>query len=173
MTFFSFLDDQSIAEDIARLRPGLYAHLGSLAMDILSAPSAFSVGQRELMGAYVSALNDCNFCHGAHRAAAAAHGVEVSVLGGLLEDIDTAAINDHMKPVYRYLQKLTLTPSRMVQADADRVNEAGWSEDDLEVVIAVCALFCFANRIVDGYGINRHHNQTTFDAIGKRFATGG
>lgn len=35
------------------------------------------------------------------------------------------------------------------------------------------AFFSFANRMVDGYGINRHHNQATFDAIGKRLAAGG
>jgi uncharacterized protein YciW len=90
----------------------------------------------------------------------------------LLEDIDTARIGDRMRPVCQYLEKLTLTPSRMTQSDADRVYRAGWSEDDLEVVIAVCALFSFANRMVDGYGINRHHKQATFDAIGTRFAAG-
>lgn len=172
MVFFSFLDDRSIAEDITRLRPGLYGHLGPMAGDIMTAPSAFSVGEREFMGAYVSALNDCSFCHGVHRATAVAHGVDVSSLEALLEDIDTAPVDARMKPVYQFLRKLTLTPSRMVQDDAAGVYAAGWSEDDLEIAIAICALFSFANRMVDGYGINRHHSQATFDAIGERFAGG-
>lgn len=172
MAYFSFLDEHSIAEDITGLRPGLYQHLGPLAVAIMTAPSAFSAGERELMGAYVSALNDCSFCHGAHRATAAAHGIDVSILEALLEDIDTAPISDRMKPVYQYLKKLTLTPSRMVLGDAETVYDTGWGEEELEIVIAVCALFSFANRMVDGYGINRHHDQATFDAIGKRFAAG-
>ncbi len=172
MAFFSFLDEQSIAEDITELRPGLYQHLGPLAVAIMSEPSAFSVGERELMGAYVSVINDCSFCYGAHRATAAAHGIDVSILEALKESIDTAPIGDRMKPVYEYLKKLTLAPSRMDHGDAETVYDAGWSEDDLEIVIAVCALFSFANRMVDGYGINRHHEQATFDAIGKRLAAG-
>ena len=94
-------------------------------------------------------------------------------INSLLEDVDTALIDDRIKPVYKYLEKLTLTPSRMVRGDADLVFEAGWGENDLEVVIAVCALFSFANRMVDGYGINRQHEQATFDAIGQRLAAGG
>ena len=172
MAFFSFLNEQSTAEDITKQRPGLYQHLTPLAVAIMTAESEFSVGERELMGAYVSALNDCGFCHGAHRATAAAHGVDVSILESLLEGIDTAPISNRMKPVYKYLKKLTLTPSQMVESDAAMVYDAGWSENDLEIVIAVCALFSLANRLVDGHGINRHHNQATFDAIGKRFAAG-
>lgn len=172
MAYFSFLDERSIAEDITALRPGLYQHLGPLAVAIMTTPSAFSMGEKELMGAYVSALNECSFCVGAHLATAAAHGVDVAILADLLENIGTAQIGDHMRPVYAFLKKLTLTPSQMVQADAEIVYKAGWSEGDLEIVIAVCALFSFANRMVDGYGINRYHNQATFDAIGKRFAAG-
>ncbi len=98
MVFFSFLDNRSIAEDITRLRPGLYGYLGPMAGDIMTASSAFSVGEREFMGAYVSALNDCSFCHGVHRATAVAHGVNVSSLEALLEDIDTTPVDARMNP---------------------------------------------------------------------------
>ncbi len=173
MPFFSFLDDDSIAEDIGANRPDLYQHLGALGMDILIGPSTFSAGEREFMGAFVSALNDCSFCHGAHKATAAAHGVDVSSLEALIADVDTAPVEEAMKPVFKFLKKLTLTPTRLVQGDADAVLAAGWSEEDLGTVIAVCAVFSFANRMVDGHGINRHHTQSTFDAIGKRFAESG
>ena len=173
MPFFSFLNDESIAEDIGTNRPDLYQHLGALGVDILMGPSTFSAGEREFMGAFVSALNDCSFCHGAHRATAAAYGVDTSGLEALIADIDTAPVDERMKPVFKFLEKLTLTPARLVQGDADAVFDAGWSEEDLGTAIAVCAVFAFANRMVDGHGISRHHPQSTFDAIGKRFAESG
>lgn len=58
-----------------------------------------------------------------------------------------------MRPVLRYVRKLTLTPSRMTPSDADEVFAAGWDEQALHDAVSVCALFNFMNRLVDGLGI--------------------
>jgi hypothetical protein len=55
--------------------------------------------------------------------------------------------------VLRYVKKLTLTPSRMTRADADAVFAAGWDERALGDAVAICALFNFYNRIVEGHGV--------------------
>ena len=55
-----------------------------------------------------------------------------------------------MKPILRYVRKLTLTPSRIVPSDSEAVFEAGRDEQALFDAISVCALFNFMNRIVDG-----------------------
>ena len=44
-----------------------------------------------------------------------------------------------------------MTPTRMTQADA--VFAAGWDEAALHSAIAVCCVFNFMNRLVDGHGI--------------------
>jgi hypothetical protein len=41
----------------------------------------------------------------------------------------------------------------MVQADADAAFAAGWSEDDLNLTVAIAAMFNFMNRFVHGLGI--------------------
>jgi len=41
----------------------------------------------------------------------------------------------------------------MTQADADAVFAAGWNEAALHSAIAVCCLFNFMNRLVEGHGI--------------------
>jgi AhpD family alkylhydroperoxidase len=44
-------------------------------MSLLHAPSSLSRGERELIAAYVSALNDCAFCHHSHAAVASVTSV--------------------------------------------------------------------------------------------------
>ena len=54
---------------------------------ILRDPSPLSVAERELIAAYVSGLNACSFCFGAHRIIAEAAGIEADLFdevhGGL------------------------------------------------------------------------------------------
>ena len=69
-----------------------------------------------------------------------------------MEDIETAPVDDRLKPVFRFLNKLTLTPSRMVQGDADAVFAAGWDEKGLHDAIAVAARMNFMVRLVQGHG---------------------
>ena len=79
--------------------------------------------------------------------------MDEQLLESLLNDIDGAAVDERLKPVLRYVRKLTLTPSRMVQSDADKIFEAGWSENDFHYVVMITGLFNFYNRLMDGYGV--------------------
>ncbi|MDO7837221.1 peroxidase-related enzyme [Sphingobium sp. HBC34] len=120
---------------------------------LLRDPSPLSVAERELIAAYVSGLNSCTYCHGAHVVAARAFGVDASLFEGLMADVETSAVDDNLKPILSYVGKLTRTPSMMTEADADRVYAAGWGEQTLFDAVSVCALFNFMNRIVEGSGI--------------------
>ena len=54
----------------------------------------------------------------------------------------------------------------MTQADADAVYAAGWDEQALHDAVAVCALFNFMNRYVQGLGIPA--DEAFFDEAGRR-----
>jgi uncharacterized peroxidase-related enzyme len=114
---------------------------------------ALSIGERELIAALVSGLNACDFCFGAHKTMAMAFGMPEATITAMVEDIDSAPIADKLKPILHYVRKLTLTPSKMVQGDADAVFAAGWPEDALHDAVLVCALYNFMNRVLDGAGI--------------------
>lgn len=120
---------------------------------VLRGPSPLTVAQRELLAAYVSGLNACNYCHGAHSVIAEVHGIDAGVLDRLLTDPETAGVERALLPILAYLRKLTLSPSRMTDADSRAVFEAGWTEEALFHAISVCALFNFMNRIVEGCGV--------------------
>jgi uncharacterized peroxidase-related enzyme len=120
---------------------------------VMRQPSPFTDAERELIAAYVSGLNACTYCHGVHSATAEAFGVEPGLLAAALSDVDTAPIDDKLRPVLRYVGKLTATPAKVTQADADEVFAAGWDDHALYSAVMVCALFNFMNRMVDGLGI--------------------
>ncbi|MEX2497027.1 MAG: peroxidase-related enzyme [Woeseia sp.] len=120
---------------------------------LLRGASPFNEAQRELIAAYVSGLNHCNYCHGVHTATAERLGIEEGLVSKLLEHFDTAEVTDEMKPVLRYARKLTEQPGSIGQADADAVLAAGWDESAIFHTVAVTALFNFMNRLVEGLGI--------------------
>ena len=102
-------------------RPGLvlkpHPESGELIMRLteilLRGPSSLTPAQRELIAAYTSAVNACEFCYGAHAATAEALGVDERWLTRLIDDIDTAPVDDKLKPILRYVRRLTRSPSRV------------------------------------------------------------
>ncbi|MDT8398320.1 MAG: peroxidase-related enzyme [Pseudomonadales bacterium] len=115
--------------------------------------SPLSVGERELIAAYVSGLNACHFCYGAHKTIAEVHDMDAGIFDKLVEDPALAGVDEKLLPILAYVKKLTLTPSRMSDEDAEAVYAAGWDEQALYDAVVVCALFNFMNRIVDGCGV--------------------
>ena len=113
----------------------------------------FTSEQRELIAAYASGLNNCTYCYSTHKATAEAFGVEEGLLDAMVSDLESVNVEDAMRPVLRFVGKLTKTPSRMVQADADAIFEAGWGEDEFHYAVMICAMFNMMNRIMDGYGV--------------------
>jgi uncharacterized peroxidase-related enzyme len=142
-------------------RPGLilkpHPESGALVMRLtevlLRGPSTMTPAQRELIAAYTSAVNACEFCYGAHAATAEALGVDERWLTRLIDDVDTAPVDDKLKPILRYVRRLTRHPSSVRQQDVDAIFAAGWDEDAFYHVVAICGLFNFYNRLIDGYGV--------------------
>ena len=153
MTFFPSFPEDATVFHVWNAHPETYAPLARVTQAIMRGDSPFTPGERELIASYVSGLNACQYCAGGHAAAAEAFGINEGFLGRLLEDVDGSGVDERLKPVLAYVKKLTLTSSRMTQADADAVYAAGWEEKALHDAIAVCCMFNFMNRLVDGHGV--------------------
>jgi uncharacterized peroxidase-related enzyme len=173
MPFVSFLPDDAGMRDIIMSRPEQMGPFNQLSRVLMRGPSAFTEGERELIGAFVSSTNDCPFCVGTHAAAASHFDVPESTLQALASDLETAPVDERLKPVLRYVEKLTKTPYRMTQADADAVHAAGWDESALSDAVLICALFNMANRVVDGHGVDRATSREKFEKAGQLLAEFG
>ena len=151
---FPTLPDAPDLGDVFKTFRGAVPDILRLNDAIMCDEAAVHQGDRELIAAYVSALNACQYCTGSHMNAAEAFGVDPNILTALLKDVETSPVQDALKPLLMYVEKLTLTPARMSEQDAQAVYAAGWSEAALFDAVKVCALFNFMNRIVEGTGVS-------------------
>jgi uncharacterized peroxidase-related enzyme len=168
MPFFNSFPDESEIGDVYRFEPRLWKAFGEFSRELMRGPSPLTPGERELIAGFVSGLNACAFCHGAHTAAAVAFGFPDDLMPQLLKDVGSAPVDDKLKPILAYVKKLTLTPSKMVQADAEAVFAAGWDETALHHAVAVAARYNLVNRLIHGHGIAA--NPDTFRTRGERIA---
>jgi len=127
---------------------------------LLRGPSPLTVGQRELIAAYVSGLNACDYCQAAHRAHAEAWGVDPAVFDRLVADPE-AAMGSAWAALLAYLRKLTFSPAQLTDEDARKTLEAGWGERALYDAVMVCCLVNCTNRMVDGLGIPPDDSEPT------------
>lgn len=171
MPFLPSVDaEDKVPHVLARFNTGTGRPLIEFHEALLRGESPFTVAEREMMAAYVSGVNACKYCQGAHTAAAKQFGISERLMSDLLTDVSTAEISPKMVPVLDYLRKLTLTPTRMTQADADAVCTAGWSERALYDAIQICCLYNFMNRFVEGIGLTPIPEQ--FEMEGKLIKEG-
>jgi uncharacterized peroxidase-related enzyme len=147
------LKPDAVLLDVFRRFPATSEPLLDYHQALLRGESPFTVAQRELIAAYVSALNACTYCHGVHNATAAAFGMPEDLVSALLTDLRAAPVEEPMKPVLELVRTLTLTPSRVSDIQVAAIYDAGWDEQAVHDAVSVCALFNLMNRLVEGLGI--------------------
>lgn len=141
--------------DAARLvfyRPDFYGTpMGELTQEAMRGPSGWSIGDRELMAAYVAKMNECEFCIKAHSAVAAKAYQDESRVAAVLSDLETAPIEEPLRATLRMLGKLTREHKVDVN-DMRALLAAGVSRQQIEDALAVCFAFNTTARLADSFG---------------------
>jgi len=141
--------------DAAKLvyyRPDFYgARAKEFTQLAMRGPSAWSVGDRELMAAYVSKVNASVFCIAAHTATASQAYHDAPRVAAALADLDSAPVAEPLRATLRMLGKLTLA-GELAAADMREVLAAGVSPEQVEDALAVCTAFNTTNRLADAFG---------------------
>ena len=135
---------------LVKYRPDFY-RAQTLTHEAMRGPSTWSVGDRELMAAFVSKMNACAFCIGAHTATASLAYHDEAKVAAVLSDLETAPIEEPLRATLRLLGKLT--GEHAVTADDMRaVLAAGVSREQIEDALAVCCAFNTTDRRPDAFG---------------------
>jgi uncharacterized peroxidase-related enzyme len=141
--------------DAAKLvfyRPDFYgARSKEFTHEAMRGPSDWSVGDRELMAAYVSQVNECAFCVGAHTATARRAYQDGPRVVAVLADLESAPVEEPLRATLRMLGKLTREGDLSAE-DMREVLSAGVSPQQVEDALAVCAAFDTTNRLADAFG---------------------
>ena len=140
--------------DAAKLvfyRPDFYgARAKEFTHEAMRGPSAWSVGDRELMAAYVSKVNDSAFCIGAHTATASQAYRDGPRVAAVLADLDSAPVEEPLRATLRMLGKLT-ADGTLSAGDMREVLSARVSRQQAADALAVCAAFNTTGRLADAF----------------------
>jgi len=144
-------------------RPEMSIHMGRFTHALMHEPAPISPGLRELIAAYISSLNDCQFCLASHKAISS-HLLGDEMVAAVLKNVDTAPIPPEEKSLLHFVRKVTFESSSITPADIAEQHLAGWSDEALYYAITVAALFNFYNRWISATGVHavseeghRHH----------------
>ena len=110
-------------------------------------------GERELIGAHVSYLNDCFFCQNVH-GALAGHYLEcdISVVDAINRDISSATISHKMKALLVIAGTVQQGGKNVTPSLIEAARTAGASDKEIHDTVLIAAAFCMFNRYVDGMG---------------------
>ena len=127
------------------------APLGALADALLHAPNTLTLGERELIAAYVSALNDCHYCHASHAAIAACHlGDDEGLVAAVSRDPEHAAVSDKLKALLAIAARVQQGGRCVGVEDISRAKVHGATDLEIHDTVLIAAAFCMFNRYVDG-----------------------
>lgn len=153
MSFFPSLPDDAGVRHILMLNPAAGRALIEFHTATLRTDSQLTAREKELIVAFVSGLNACQYCFGVHKKTAKAFGVDESLIEALLVDFEHEPVDARLKPLLEYARILTLTPTKTARHHVDAVFADGWTERDLHDAILTVCLFNFMNRLLEGHGV--------------------
>lgn len=155
-------------------RPETAKPLNELAEVLLRGTSTLTRGERELIAAHVSRLNDCHFCHTSHATFAALQlDGGWDVVDRVVADVDTAPVTPKLRAllaVAAQVQRsgLAVTPDAVQAARAE-----GATDVEIHDTILIAAAFCMFNRYVDGLGTLAPAEREDYAEMGARIVEHG
>jgi uncharacterized peroxidase-related enzyme len=134
-----------------QFRPETSAPLNMLVEVLLRSDEGITRGERELIAAYVSSLNECQYCsksHGAYAARQLDGGH--AVVDAVRADLATAPVSDKMRALLRIAAKVQESGQCVTEDDVAAARAEGATDVELHDTVLIAAAFCMYNRYVDG-----------------------
>lgn len=108
-------------------------------------------GERELIGAYVSSLNDCFFCQHVHGALAQHYlQCDTAFIDTVERNFHEAAVSEKMKALLSIAQKVQQGGRSVTAAQIEEAKKQGATDREIHDTVLIAAAFCMYNRYVDG-----------------------
>ena len=113
--------------------------------------STLTRGERELIAAYVSALNECNYCSNSHAAYAAAQlPGGMALVEQVRADVGGAPISAKLKALLAIAAAVAQSGLNVSDEQVTTAREAGATDVEIHDTVLIAAAFCMFNRYVDG-----------------------
>ena len=132
-------------------KPTTGARLADLMHQLLRGDSPLSPTERELIAAYVSTLNSCEFCARAH--ASAAHHLDHAgrpATASRSSGPGADGVDPRLRALLRLAAAVVPGGSFVTADDVAAARAAGCGDEEIHDTVLLAAAFCMVNRYVDG-----------------------
>ena len=145
-----------------------------LAEVLLRGPNSLTSAEREMIAAFVSSRNDCQFCQLSHSAAAAHHqSGRLDVVDAVMRDYENAPISSKLKALLAIAAKVQQGGLLVTASDVERARSEGATDVEIHDAVLIAAAFCMFNRYVDGLATFTPADPKEYDQMGRRMAHEG
>lgn len=113
--------------------------------------NSLSRGERELIGAYVSSLNDCFFCQNIHGALAGHYlDCDIHFIDAVKKDYQSTTISEKLKSLLAIAGSVQKSGKHVTKEQIDHARSLGATDREIHDTVLIAAAFCMYNRYVDG-----------------------
>jgi uncharacterized peroxidase-related enzyme len=146
----------------------------ALAEVLLRGPNTLTSADRELIAAYVSYRNECDFCQLSHSAAAAAHlDGNHDLIDRIKIDPEAAEVSDKLKALLNIAGKVQKGGKQVTAQDVVRARQCGATDKEIHDSVLIAAAFCMYNRYVDGLATPQPLEREVYREMGESMAREG
>ena len=152
MAFIDLKNDLPGVRGLMAFRPETAKPLNELAEVLLRDDNnTLSRGEREMIGAYVSAQNDCFFCQNVH-GALAQHYLQCDMLfiDAVKKDYQSAPVSDKLKALLAIAGSVQKGGKQVTAEQVEWARSCGATDREVHDTVLIAAAFCMFNRYVDG-----------------------
>src|ERR1700744_5029423 len=136
---------------LLRYRPETGRPISELAEGLLRGPSTLTRGERELIAAYVSALNECRYCSASHSACAAAQlQGGMALVQQVRADASTAPVTAKLKTLLVIAAAVQQSGLNVSAVQVNEAREAGATDLEVHDTFLIAGGFSMFHRHVDG-----------------------
>ena len=123
-----------------------------------------TMGERELIGTYVSALNDCHFCQTIHGAIASHHlgHDDWCFVEAVKCDYEQTDLSPKMKALLAIAASTQQGGKHVTTEQVEAARVEGATDRDIHNTVLIAAFFCLCNRYVDGLATMTHHDEELY-----------
>jgi uncharacterized peroxidase-related enzyme len=174
MPHIALNSDEPGIRGLLRFRPETGQPLSELAEVLLRGPGTLTRGERELIAAYVSALNDCQYCSSSHSASAAAQlPGGMAVVEQVRADVGSAPISAKLKALLAIASAVQQSGLKVCAEDVSEARAGGATDLEIHDTVLIAAAFCMFNRYVDGLATIAPQDPARYAAGAQRLVMDG
>lgn len=151
--------------------PAIAPVLTRLMQVMMRTKESLQPGERELIAAYISGLNQCTSCENIHSAVTCSlFDLNELELIAIKKDFNPATISPRLQAILSIVKKIQRGGTYVTTVDIDNAKSAGCTDLEIHDSILIAALFSMFNRYIDGLDLKSNDTPETVNERGQHIA---